>query len=334
MRNNPNMRKTWFLEKIESQIDSDLLYESRVHPIGHLGGGIFAKREDESGFGTSGTKRRKFASLIPFLIKNKIELSLLVGGAHSNHILSLIQLMREYQLPFKLFLKTNKQLNIQGNAFLIRLLEEEKEINFISGNDWPQVVEITNAFGQMSGKAWHLIPEGGMCQEAIPGLCTLMLDIERNEEQVGHSFEHIWIDAGTGLTAAVLVAMNLLFKRKSLIHVVLMADDVSYFQGVYRQVSIWLTDLFQMDIPALSQCQFHFPPTAKSFGSANSSIKQFIVEFARKSGILTDPVYTAKLFLTAQTNILKEPQKASHLIIHSGGGTGLMGFSEQLLKHI
>jgi 1-aminocyclopropane-1-carboxylate deaminase/D-cysteine desulfhydrase-like pyridoxal-dependent ACC family enzyme len=44
------------------------------------------------------------------------------------------------------------------------------------------------------------------------------------------------------------------------------------------------------------------------------------------AGILTDPVYTAKLFLEAERICLVQEISGNTLIVHSGGGTGLFGY--------
>jgi 1-aminocyclopropane-1-carboxylate deaminase/D-cysteine desulfhydrase-like pyridoxal-dependent ACC family enzyme len=146
------------------------------------------------------------------------------------------------------------------------------------------------------------------------------------------SFDHIWTDSGTALTASVLISTNLILKRSSLIHVVLMAGDEQYFKESYQQANQWLANILRINGPELAQCHFHFPVTGKSFGSTNTQVKKAIVDFARSEGLLTDPIYTAKLFMTAKAAITSGKYPGSHLIIHSGGGTGLMGFAEKMEK--
>ncbi|MEM6805186.1 MAG: 1-aminocyclopropane-1-carboxylate deaminase, partial [Bacteroidota bacterium] len=72
----------------------DLLAESRLQKLRHLSTAdtqLFVKREDESGFLVSGTKRRKYASLIPYLRKHAIRRVGLIGGEHSNHLPAILQ---------------------------------------------------------------------------------------------------------------------------------------------------------------------------------------------------------------------------------------------------
>ncbi len=344
MGNNPfrNIRE---IEKcLEQKIDQNLGYTSRIHPLHTFGEHIYVKREDESGFGSSGSKRRKFASLIPHLIQEEVELALLIGGANSNHIVAATQLLRQYGIPFQLFLKKYHGKVIAGNSFLIHLLEDEKNIQWIEKNDWPRVESMALDFGKNTGKNCMLIPEGGMCFEAVAGAASLMLDIVKNEQNFPlfreefnaseNCFDHIWVDSGTGLMAATLVAMNALLNRKTEIHVVLIAGDEAYFLNIYKQVASWLSNILKLPIPPISNFRLHFPLTGRSFGNVNKRILQSVKYFARTEGLLTDPIYTAKLFLTAQEQITSGKTSGVQLIIHSGGGTGLMGFAEKMAKRM
>ena len=64
----------------------------------------------------------------------------------------------------------------------------------------------------------------------------------------------------------------------------------------------------------------------------NTTVLTETKRIATEEGILTDPVYTTKLFMTAREVISSEKLKGKALIVHSGGGTGLMGFGERLGK--
>jgi 1-aminocyclopropane-1-carboxylate deaminase/D-cysteine desulfhydrase-like pyridoxal-dependent ACC family enzyme len=72
----------------------------------------------------------------------------------------------------------------------------------------------------------------------------------------------------------------------------------------------------------------YYPATAKSFGSTNKTIFKEIQRVAREDGILTDPVYSSKLFLTARQTILNKKFGGNILLIHSGGGLALTGFMD------
>ena len=169
MGNNPYSDHSEIWKSLLPFLSEDLLFESRVHPLWRLQKGVYVKREDECSFICSGSKRRKFASLIPFLLSQKIELALLIGGARSNHIVGLASLLREKQIPFQLFLKASHSASIQGNVFLRSLLESDDNIHWISSSDWAQAEEFALEAHRPFQKNIFLVPEGGSMQRSCRG---------------------------------------------------------------------------------------------------------------------------------------------------------------------
>ena len=320
-------------DQVFSICDQDLLFQSRIHLLptfAHSDCQVFVKREDESGFGISGCKKRKYASLIPFLKKEKYERVSLIGGRNSNHIAGFSQLLRENRIPFHLFLRQTSEAlkgKLEGNSLLTNLLTQPDQITWVENQQWFEVENLAkHAFPQTHH---FVVPEGGSCEAALPGAMTLMHDIIRSETQIGQAFDHIFIDSGTALIAGALVMMNQILDRKSQIHVVLMADDTDYFHQRLELFGQWYENLFHRKTPEINQFTTHFPGTARSFGSVNASVLKETRRLAMEEGLITDPVYTTKLFMTAREVIHRDHLQGRILIIHSGGGTGLMGFGER-----
>ncbi|MEM6629246.1 MAG: pyridoxal-phosphate dependent enzyme [Bacteroidota bacterium] len=319
-----------FWDQVYTHCSSELLYSTRIHPLPTFSStscNVFIKREDESGFGISGYKKRKFASLLPFLEQNEIEEVILIGGTYSNHIVGLLQLLNEKQISYQLVLKEPSNQKIQGNAFLLALLNRSQRIHWIPPSQWHGHLEFAQAL--VKNSQTFLIPEGGLCREAVPGMATLWKDIRTNEEMLGKTFNHIFIDAGTGLSAAVLQAVSSQSSPTPIIHVILMAEGDNAYKQVFKKVCTWLQDLRLMYTSPVFQAQLYRPYTAASFGSVNATVRKFCQKIAKEEGVLCDPVYSAKLLMQAQRVIQSGAIDGEVLIIHSGGGTGLMGFSDQ-----
>ena len=196
---------------------------TRIHRLGSLSTPLakaWLKREDEAGFGISGSKKRKYASLLPYLRQEGIQTVGLIGGARSNHIVGLLQLLRERGFEIRLFLRESHAPARGGNAFLLGLLSRTEEIQWISKTDWPRVENLARTYLDERTDNSYLVPEGGFCTPAIAGAATLLQDIERNEAAHDLSFDHIFVDAGTGFTACVLTLLNELRQRNSQLHIV------------------------------------------------------------------------------------------------------------------
>jgi 1-aminocyclopropane-1-carboxylate deaminase/D-cysteine desulfhydrase-like pyridoxal-dependent ACC family enzyme len=314
---------------------------SRIHPLKFIskpGAYIYVKRDDELGFGISGTKLRKYKSLLAYIKEQSIKHAVLIGGAYSNNIVGLTQLLIEHNVVPYLFLRGDKPPLYKGNFLLTSLLVPENQIHWIKRADWEHVETVAQAFLDRLPKPALLIPEGACMLPALAGALTLGEDIVRNEAEHNILFEHIFIEAGTGLAAIGLILGLKSLKRIPHIHILLLAINQDEFL-------IKLYDFYKYFIEHLGQqvaweeiikhLHFYTPTIASSFGTTNQKIFEAIIQVARQDGILVDPIYTAKLFLTAKEIILStSTMKGNILIIHGGGGLALMGYQAELEKYI
>ncbi|MBK8673777.1 MAG: 1-aminocyclopropane-1-carboxylate deaminase [Bacteroidetes bacterium] len=312
--------------------DESLLFHSRVHALSdNEYPDTWIKREDESSFGISGSKKRKYASLIPFLKKNKFDCVGVIGGSNSNNVIGLVQLLIENQLNFKLFLKTNNSIANSGNGFLLSLLSKKEKIIFVNQTDWPNVEIIAQDSLKKEYSNFKTITEGSSCIEAFPGALTMAVDIIKNEKEQHLKFNHVFIDAGTCLMATALCLEFSKLRKETCIHIVLMAEDETYFSNQLVKTIEWAT-FYNLNYQLPANYILYKPITAKSFGSVNATVLDKTKEYAQKYGILTDPIYSTKLFMTA-LNIIKEKKLLGNkLIIHSGGGQSLFGFQDKILN--
>jgi len=322
-----------FWHQIHSLCLPSLLYHSRIHPIKSFHTPhcqVYVKREDESSFGISGYKKRKYASLIPFIQRQGFEQVFVIGSIYSNHLVGISQLLRENRISFRALLKKPHEIELKGNAYISNLLLEPHQIIWIPKEEWPNVEYHANKWAKESKTATYVIPEGGTCAPSLPGMCTLWQDIETNETQQRIDFDHIFVDAGTGLAAATLALINHILPRKTTLHILLVADTEAAFTQRLHQVALWMSDLWSQDLNfPISDFKMYLPYTGASFGSVNRQVFETIQTLAAVEGLLVDPVYSAKLFMNARHIIHSNQLSGNALIIHSGGGIGLMGFAHR-----
>ena len=289
---------------------------SRVHPLNHFPKQCFVKREDELSCGVSGSKLRKYASLLPILLDRKVKRLLVIAGAQSNNLLAAVQLAREYRLNITALLLKPWCINYTGNYALSRLFLDETDIVWIERKDWPDIRGIAEKIARENSEPCFILDEGASVAEALEGAMTLADDILRNEQHMGIQFQHIFIDAGTGFSAMAMAHRLQQLGHDAMVHVLLLADKESKF---YERV-LSLLPTIPKNIKSFS------PSTAKAFGAVNQSIKSEIKRVAREEGILLDPIYSAKLFYTVRRKIAEEALKGNKLLIHSGGILSLTGF--------
>lgn len=298
------------------------------------------KRDDELGFGISGSKLRKYASLLAHIKQHSIKYAALIGGAYSNNIVGLTQLLIEHNVVPYLFLRGDQAPLYQGNFLLTALLVPAEQIHWIKRAEWTQVTTQAQAFlRSLPIQNTLLIPEGACMLEALPGALSLGEDILKNEYENNILFEHIFIEAGTGLAAIGLILSLENRKRRVYIHILLLAltkeEFLEKLRLFYQHFVSTTSQQFIVWEQLIANLYFYTPDTATSFGSTNSQVFETIIQVARQDGILTDPIYTAKLLLMAKKVILHTVSiQGNILIIHGGGGLGLMGYQKQLEKQL
>ncbi|HCO4737881.1 TPA: pyridoxal-phosphate dependent enzyme [Legionella pneumophila subsp. raphaeli] len=292
---------------------------SRVHTLNHFpkqGVECYVKRDDELGCGISGTKIRKYSSLMPFLKIKGIRHLIIIAGAQSNNLLAALQVARECQLKVTAFLIKPKHLKIQGNFKLSLLFLHENEIIWVNREEWHRVNEFAEQYLKGLRETGYILYEGANVPESMKGAMSLANDIKENERILGFAFDHIFIDAGTGFSAIALIKGFNELQHKGIIHVLLLADS----EGVFKKKLMHWSEVN----PDNYNC--FYPTTAKSFGSVNQTIKKEIKRLAYEEGILADPIYSAKLFYESRKYIEKYQLKGKVLIIHSGGILTMPGF--------
>ncbi len=292
---------------------------SRIHKLHHFpneGVQCFVKRDDESGCGISGSKLRKYSSIVPYLLAKKITHLIIIAGPQSNNLLAALQVARELQLCITVFLLKPHVEGVQGNYKLSRLFLEEREIIWVERKEWPQVEVLAQSYLKSLDQSGYILTEGSSVLEALPGAMTLGDDIVTNEIENNITFDHIFVDAGTGFTAIALINRLHQLKHRALIHVLLLADKKDLFEAKLKQ---WVSE-------PIERYECFYPTNAKSFGSVNQTIKNEVKRMAREEGILADPIYAAKLFYEARIRIESLHLKGKVLIIHSGGTLTMPAF--------
>lgn len=312
----------------DSKLEESLLPRTRVHPISlgqKLGHEVFLKREDEVGFAMTGGKLRKYASLIPWLKSQNFKEIGLIGGSNSNHLVSASQLLLAEGFKPKPIVKANYS---KGSNFqLLDLLVPQSDWKIIASEDWNSVDQIANDWKMESPTTRTFLPEGAFMEPALHGAMTLADDIWRNCDEHQIAFQNICIDAGTCLSAIALAFGLHQQGFSGNLHVVLMAESKAGFFERWNQAKIWLTGDQALTVDNfLEQIRLYPSITAPKFGNVNVTIRNAIPRFAREFGILTDPIYLAKLFLTCESILDQLLQGENMLLIHGGGAQSLLGF--------
>lgn len=256
-------------------------------------------REDEVG----GYKARKYASLIPAL-KSHARVRLL-GSSQSNNLLQLALRLRQEGIQ-PVYIQEGRPGPLRGNGLLSRVV-------------------LGDGYGL---NALACVPEGASCPESLPGALTIAASLAENIANHGEP-TCIFIEAGSGFSAAALILGMAYLGLEIPVKVVWLGDATGDFARVLAQWRPVVDGLLGEPLcePAWEVVR---PPTARSFGAVNRKVLDEVVRLAQEEGLLVDPIYTAKLTLTARTY----PAPPASLIYCGGGPFELCGFQEQLGRRV
>ncbi len=293
---------------------------------------VFIKRDDELSAMISGSKYRKYATLIPFLLKNEIDSCFMIGSSFSNNLVGLAQMLLENNIdPYALILKSQNEL-IEGNHLFIKMLLPSSSIYEISRDMWPKRMEIAKKLSSHLSNCL-ILDEGCKHSHAMLGSMTLGFDILENQRKLGLSFDQIFLDCGTGGSAiGFLLSLNFIGINPK-VHIVSMTMEKEAFHHEYLSQLKFIEKL--LDKP-LQHYEYTFskPTKYKSFGATSPDLFRSLINIVRSDGIFFDPIYSLKLYLEAE-KILKTKQSVKNaLVVHSGGCLSLAGFQEKLRKVI
>lgn len=323
MNKNVPFSKTY---NLESRIQR--LHSSDQHAVD-----IFLKRDDELCSTISGTKLRKYSSLLPFLASSGVEKAILVGSRNSNNLVGLAQELSEQGIEFEFLLCGPSSRNDGLNFRLLTSLWPDVPIHWLSPEEWQTSESIADEMASDSTKKIITIPEGAFMKEAFQGAATLSDDVLKNERDYGVSFKNIFIDSGTGLSAIAFLHRYRKLAGNAHVHVVQLAGVANEFELAVQKIASWNLKSEPFDSEKiLENTTIRRSTVSPSFGSVNRSVLDFIQEMAQSEGVLLDPIYSAKLLKTCLETVSHEQIEGPVLAIHSGGTHSLFDFLPKLFQ--
>lgn len=269
---------------------------------------LFAKRDDLIDPYVSGNKWRKLKYLLKKAEEEKKAHLVTFGGAYSNHLVATAAAASRTGLKSTAFVRGEEVKN--EILFLCSLFG--MNLIFTDRESYKNKPLLFNKYFQKDSEA-IFIDEGGASEEATIGCAEII-------EELTERYDHIFCAAGTGTTAAGLLKGIKKNKLNTKLHVVPVLKNGFFIKDEMLK--------YTSDSPnLLFHTDYHFGGYAKTTPQLTSFIKNFV----RDTGILIDPVYTAKMFYAItdlqKTNVIKSHEKI--LAIHTGGLLGLFGMKDK-----
>jgi len=272
---------------------------------------VFIKRDDLIHPFISGNKWRKLKYNYEEYIHSGCRGILTFGGAFSNHIIATAAFCAEKHISCVGIIRGEEPKEINHILLLSRLWGMKLE--FVSRDEYRDKEQISKQWQQ---KGYFVIPEGGENEAGVKGCEEIVTELVQN-------YDHIICASGTGCTIAGIVRSVVNNNLKTHCHSVPVLKQGEF---IYKSVGQYVKQTGQFTVHP----DYHFGGYAKT----TLELLKFVQRIASETGILTDPVYTGKMFF-ALTDLVNKGYFKKHetiLAIHTGGLLGLM--SEKMLTDV
>lgn len=272
---------------------------------------VYVKRDDLIHPFISGNKWRKLKyNYHAFLESNTIGI-VTFGGAFSNHILATAAFCAHSGIPSIGIIRGEEPKGINHVLILARLWG--MILKFVSREQYKDTEEISNVW---QNNGYFVIPEGGENEDGVKGCEEIIYELNQ-------SYDHIICASGTGCTFSGIVRavskQGLLTKCHSI-------AVLKQGEFLYDTVRKFVKEAAEYTV----HCNYHFGGYAKT----TPELLDFLNYFAANTGILSDPIYTSKMFFAVNDMIKNNQFKKGEriLTIHTGGLIGLL--SEKMLNDV
>jgi 1-aminocyclopropane-1-carboxylate deaminase len=258
------------------------------------------------------------------------------GGAFSNHIASFVATAISLNIKPVCVIRGD-ELSPQSNLLLTELARQGAEFIFVSREDYKnKYSEALIEYYQSLVGDFLMIPEGGANLQGDLGCCLIARYIL--DSQIG--FSDVFLASGTGATSAGLIS-GLKYLNDSKIDPPCV-HSVSMFKGEWMRQAI-LDKCIDLDSYFSDQGDVKMPVSfilesmqgQTKYGRLDDALFEFINEVYENSGLLLDPVYTAKVILHIKQQL--ERGALDHrklLFVHTGGLSGWLGYPERWLNQL
>jgi D-cysteine desulfhydrase len=295
---------------------------------------LWVKRDDSDAGAAAGNKIRKLEFLLADAVSRAATHVLTCGGEQSNHARATALLAAQLGLQSVLLLRTanpTRPPKATGNILLDQLAGAR--IVWVNPQEYEQrdrlMAEEATRLSLEGGYA-YVIPEGGSNGLGALGYVEAMREI-RQQLDLGlvgsaREFESIVVPCGSGGTAAGTALGARRYGIAERVVAVAVCSTSLHFRQIVDRIIVEVNAIepqLSATVPLHILDEYRGP----AYGVASEEQLAFIIQVARSTGLVLDPVYSGKA-LFGLSRLKKKPGRA--LFIHTGGLPGALAQAEAL----
>ncbi len=265
-----------------------------------------------------GNKQYKLAGNLAEWRRRGVEKVLTFGGAWSNHLHAFALMGKLTGLQTVGVVRGEEQVE---NSLLQSARMAGMQLHFVSRGEYRRRNETgycQELCGQLECDTW--LPEGGSNTTAVNGCKEITALLQHDACQ--NSVSVFALPVGTGATLAG-VACGLRDNQRAIGFPVV--KDASVTDRVARWVAMNSSDTHT--------CRWSMwrESVMPSYGKVNRQLLDFILAFFDDTGVVLDPVYTAKVMrvVLSEQFLQTLPANSRVIFVHTGGLIGAYGYKRQ-----
>jgi 1-aminocyclopropane-1-carboxylate deaminase/D-cysteine desulfhydrase-like pyridoxal-dependent ACC family enzyme len=294
--------------------------EAIRHPVFERAGlEVRVKRDDLIHPQISGNKWRKLKYNLLAYAENGREAVLTFGGAYSNHLLATAAAGAMHGIP-TIGLVRGSYADV-NNPTLSAARELGMHLHPIDKETWDlRTADGFNAWLHEHYGNVHVVAEGGANYYGVAGAAEIL-------REVAWPYDVVVCGLGTGTTVAgILSALP--------DGVAVYAVQVLKADPLYADVRrlLWQTTgdeelAYALMAPLHIETRYH----GGGYAKRDVTLEQFMRSFYHETGLMTDPVYTGKVFraVVEEAAAGRWPTGTRILTIHTGGLQGITGYEQR-----
>ncbi len=294
-----------------------------------LGAELWVKRDDATGGAEAGNKIRKLELLLADAVARGADTLITCGGIQSNHARATAILGARLGMRAVLVLRDSAATpaDPEGNVLLDRLVGAE--IRRISAADYARRDAIMAAIAAElcgAGATPYVIPEGGSNGLGALGYVAAMQEVRAQLDALAAPrFDVIVHACGSGGTAAGVALGAERYDVAGEVVAMAVCDDSATFT---RRIAAIMDEARALDpsLGAGAALTVDDAYKGEAYAVSSPAQRQVMIEVARASGLILDPVYTGKAFFGLWQKCREAGvwQGKRLLFLHTGGLPGLL----------
>ncbi len=297
-----------------------------------LGVELYVKRDDLTGFAESGNKVRKLEFLAHEALDQGADTLVTVGALQSNCCRATAAVAARLGLRCVLGLRGERPAVADGNLLLARLFGAEAVFVPASEVDQPEALfaRLAERVRRDGGRP-YLIPESGSNELGVLGYAAAVEELAAQLAAGGPRVDSVVIAAWSGGSLAGLHVGRALFGLAAEIWGVPVAFEAEAIRDYVWTTARKAEARFGLEV-ALERDAIRLIDGYQGSGRAAARPEELaaVHRVARRTGLLLDPVYTAKAFLGLMDAARAGRLGRRVLFLHTGGGFGVFPFRDPL----